>query len=541
MGASAKPNSDRLKTLALCAGVFVLALGVRAWTLTWLTDFWGDSYHHWLITRLTMQNGGVYSDYKGLEVVWSPLYHYVSMLPLWLSGRTDIVPLHWMNSVLGALACALAAYVAWRMFANRAAALAAGAVLAVMTWHIAFSGMNVAEVFSGVLILAVVLLVLCKPEAAQRTEPSVRSMLWQRLSWARVGHWFLLLLLAVAMPLTRTDLSVYLGIIVLWLWIQKRYADAVVIAGGVVLALGAWSLWSYVKTGNFLYWYQEYAKNNLHDWLLLNPPTTNPAFAFADYLNRLSPLVLPTLWGGVLSAVTWQGAARRNIWLVTALLAGHALFLIVGYTRGIVPLLTERYLALDLPLVAVLVGGLIVLVGDGVGNVMAWIQTQLPHAVGDRRVTRRWGQAMVAAGLVVLTLVRFWNDMPELAIRRWGIDPEWQIGNYLYAQVQPGDVVLTDAPVAIYRSGKPLAQFISTRQLKQGVAPLEALALADVDWIVSQPQSYDVASSYIPRALLETHTSGTVEGVRFEPVWRYDPQKTDIQSEVWHVIQEHGP
>src|SRR5512138_2555217 len=141
--------------LALGAGVFVVALGVRAWTNTWLTDFWGDSYHHWMITRLTLQNGGVYTDYKGLEVVWTPLYHYLAMVPLLLSGRGDLVPLHWMNTIFGALTCALVTWLAWLLYQDLIAAFTAGAALALMSWHIAFSGMNVTEIFSGLLVIGV--------------------------------------------------------------------------------------------------------------------------------------------------------------------------------------------------------------------------------------------------------------------------------------------------------------------------------------------------------------------------------------------------
>ncbi len=105
-------------------------------------------------------------------------------------------------------------------------------------------------------------------------------------------------------------------------------------------------------------------------------------------------------------------------------------------------------------------------------------------------------------------------------------------------------MVLTDAPVAIYRSGKPLSQFISSQGMgvltANQMSPLEAVKAARVQWIVTQPLSYDAASNFVPRALLEAQTSGTVDGVRFELVWRYDPEKTDIQSEVWHVILERN-
>jgi len=509
---------ERVKTFALCSGVFAVALGVRAWTTTWLTDFWGDSYHHWLVTRLTMQNGGAYSDYKGMEVVWSPLYHYVSILPLWLSGRVDIAPLHLMNVLLGALTCALASYAAWRLFANRAAAFTAGAMLAVMSWHIAFSGMNVAEVFSGVLLLMAMTATWAGSDPARTP---------------RLGHVLSMFLLAVAMSLTRPDLTVYLAIIFVWLCTLRRYAAAVATAAGVFLALAGWSLWSYSKTGKLLHWYQQYLANSRHDWSLLNASSGNPAFAFADYMNRLSPFVLPALIVGVVGTLTWHGAQRRNALLLTALLAGHSVFLIVGYARGVVPILTERYLALDLPLVAVSMGGLVVLIrngADATARRFSW-----------REVTGTWVGRGVATFLIALTAVRFWNDVPELEIRRWEIDPEWQVGNYLQVHVERGDIVLTDAPVAIYRSGRPPEQFISSQKLPVDVTASEALTAAEVDWIVTQPRSYDAAASFVPRALLEAHASGTVDGLHFEPVWRYDPDSTEMQAEVWHLSGADKP
>jgi hypothetical protein len=534
-------NKVRGFPLALCASVFVLALAVRVWTNTWLTDFWGDSYHHWLITRLTMQHGGVYTDYKGLEVVWTPLYHYVSMIPLLLTGRGDIVPLHWMNTLLGALTCALVAWLAWRLYADYIAAFTAGALLALTTWHIAFSGMNVAEIFSGLLLVGMILLVLARPtQFPQKT--LARNSLWKLLP---------LFLLTAGMVLTRTDLSVYLAIVLIWLCIQRRFPEAFTIVGAVIIALGGWSAWSWLKTANPLYWYQQYTHNNLYDWARLNE--SHSWLAFADYLARLSPFVLPALVGGVLCAVdtprrTHSPArrdnfryARLNIWLVTALLAGHSLFLIVGYARGIVPILTERYLVLDLPLVAVLMAGWVGLLGHWVAGLVG--RRSAENAVTDSQSTVFRNRVLesgleIAAALVLMTTMwaRFQNDIPELEIRRWGIDQEWQIGNFLDARVQPGEVVLTDAPVAIYRSGKPLEQFVSSVGLASSGDSLGALRAKKVRWVATQPLSYDGASAFVPRALLEKQTSGNAGALRFELAWRYDPNKPDIQAEVWNVL-----
>lgn len=493
---------------AVCAVVFVLAFVVRAWTNTWLTDFWGDSYHHWLITRLTMQNGGVYSDYKGLHVVWSPLYHYVSMIPLLLSGRTDIAPLHWMNAVLGALTCAWVALVAWRLYKNYAAAFTAGALLALSTWHIAFSGMNVAETFSGFMVVCVIVIVV--------GDKKNKAFNLERLA---------LFLLAPAMMLTRTELAVYLGIVAIWLWIQTRYGDALAIVAGAALGIGGWSLWVWTQTGNALHWYQQYAHNNLHDWELLN--SAHSWTAFAEYLYRLSPFVLFSIVAGVLCALTLRGERRRGVWLVTAMLAAHSLFLIVGYARGLVPLLTERYFSMDLVLVAALLGG-------GVWLFAGWLEDWGGKPNAQKHTSKIW-QGILAAALILVMGARFVNDMPELEIRRWGIDKEWQVGNFLRAQAGPGDVVLTDAPAAIYRSGKPLAQFVSSVELTGYDSPRAALLAKQVRWIVAQSESYDAASNFIPPALLSRQTGGSVDGIRYELVWRYDARNTGIQTEVWHV------
>lgn len=484
------------------AGSAALGLLVRAWAATWLTDFWGDSYHHWLITRLTMDHRWLYSDYKGLEVVWTPLYHYLSALAIIASGRGDLAPLHAMNILLGAGACAAAAWLAMRLCANRLAGITAGAVLALMTWHVAFSAMNVTEVFAGLLVLAMALALVVEAPLA------------------------LLLALGVAMPMTRTDLMVYVGVGALWLLIGRRLKPAAALFGGAAGALAGWSLWSWAKTGNALWWYFQYTQNNRYDWLLSVDLAQSPWLTFAAYLERQSPFVFPALAAGVLAALICKGVARRAIWLVTVLLAAHSLFLIIGYARGIVPILTERYLALDLPLIAVLMSAWVIVVEQSA--VVRWLSRTVGRAVTVSSL-------LASILLIASTGLRFYDDIPELVIRRWGIDPEWQIGSFLDARMQPGDTVLTDAPVAIYRSGKPLGQFISSVELARVGDPARALAARRVSWIVTQPVSYDGAAAFIPRRLMIRQQSGRAGGLRYELVWRYDPSQHNIQSEVWHV------
>src|SRR4029079_14253087 len=99
--------------------------------------------------------------------------------------------------------------------------------------------------------------------------------------------------------------------------------------------------------------------------------------------------------------------SRRTLWLVSVLLAGHSLFLIVGYARGIVPLLTERYLVIDLPLVAALMSSWVVV----------WSRARLSFSSAGSNFKipisklAAWGSAFL---LIAASLLRFQDDLPEL-------------------------------------------------------------------------------------------------------------------------------
>ena len=67
-----KSFRDHKTRIAVLVALVVAAV-TRLVYATWaVTDFWGDAYHHWLISRLTLANDWVYTDYKGLETIWLP-------------------------------------------------------------------------------------------------------------------------------------------------------------------------------------------------------------------------------------------------------------------------------------------------------------------------------------------------------------------------------------------------------------------------------------------------------------------------------------
>ena len=62
--------------IALLVRFFYLGLG--------LPDLWSDAYHNWYISWATIENGWVYSDYKGRELVWLPFYRYLSTAVIYI-------------------------------------------------------------------------------------------------------------------------------------------------------------------------------------------------------------------------------------------------------------------------------------------------------------------------------------------------------------------------------------------------------------------------------------------------------------------------
>jgi len=63
-------------TLAL-ALVMVLIVGVRLWVVRGInTGFWGDSYLHTMITRLILDNGGLFESWQPYAPLQTLTYHF---------------------------------------------------------------------------------------------------------------------------------------------------------------------------------------------------------------------------------------------------------------------------------------------------------------------------------------------------------------------------------------------------------------------------------------------------------------------------------
>jgi len=215
--------------------IFASALVIRLWLMFYRgVDYYGDSYHHWLISYLTATNGYAYTDFKPktMNIVWLPLYHYANAFFMNLTGIYDLTVPHALNLVLGSLACVLV-YKITKQFCNREIlGIAAGSALALQPWFIDLNTLALTETLSSFLVvLAIYYYFQNKP--IHFITPLMLAMLTRYETWFIAGT-----LLTIAVIQRRFSIRWQISMIC---------ATCAVIVG--------WCLWSFVNTNDPLAWY----------------------------------------------------------------------------------------------------------------------------------------------------------------------------------------------------------------------------------------------------------------------------------------------
>jgi 4-amino-4-deoxy-L-arabinose transferase-like glycosyltransferase len=225
-----KKNSEKFLVVAIAS---VAAL-VRVWRTFTRIDYYGDSYHHWLISYLTATNSYIYTDFKPntMNIVWLPLYHYINAFLMNISGIYDLAVPHSVNIVAGSLTCILV-YKTARLSLNRTLAMAAGLSLAVQPWFIEINSWGVTETLAALLIISAIYFYF-KGNPAYTSISIALSMLTRYEGWV-----FASMLLFAAVTERR--------------WRRRQYVLYLVACLSVVLS---WFLWSYLNTSDFMAWYR---------------------------------------------------------------------------------------------------------------------------------------------------------------------------------------------------------------------------------------------------------------------------------------------
>jgi len=485
----------------------VVAAGIRLFYARWsVTDFWGDAYHHWLISRLTLANDWVYADYKGLETVWLPGYHYLIAGVMTLWGRFDLAPAHLTNIVLGTLACGLVAWLVAQVTRDWRAALGAGLTLALTPWHIAYSHINMPEVMGGVLLLLSLLA-------------------------ARRGHALWLAGLAFVGALTRHELTLLLAPVGLWLGWRREWRAAFGLGLGAALGLGLWSLWSGHVTGDPLEWWSQYQALTAWDarfW-------TESGVRLADLatLRQAADRAYPPLTLVVLLIVAslvyrrWRRRVPSEGWLLIALVGFHWLTLGLGFVAGNLPSADPRYVLVSLPALAA--GGVIF---------VAAIPQRLPRLLVSG----------LYAALLALSLYR---QLPNFRDMAYVLAPERAAGEVL-GDVAPADGHFwVDAPVSIYYSRLEPERFFSSDQLLPAetrdldhipAVALSALLAHDIRFVLWEDVSYTFVQRVWPHMAAGQafqQDGPAAARYRFEPVFRYVGWELDYGARptiLWQIM-----
>ena len=500
---SARYRQADEKRKAQIAVVLALVAGgaMRLFYAHWaVTDFWGDAYHHWLISRLTLENDWAYADYKGLETIWLPGYHYLIALAMTFTGRFDLAPAHLVNVVLGTFACGLITQLVSEITRDWRVGLGAGLTLALLPWHIAYSYINMPEVMAGVLLL------LC-------------------LLAARRGHAVWLAVLAFVSALTRHELTLLLAVVGLWLLWRRQWRAALGMALGAVLGLGVWSWWSWHITGDALAWWSQYREATAWDarfWAEAGVRVADMQ-TLVEAARRAFPPLIPVglILIGVLIIPRWRKRIPSEGWLLVVLVGFHWLVLASGFVAGHLPSANPRYVLVSLPLLA----GVAVIA-------VAAVSSQILRL-------------LVAGIFAVLLAWSLPNQLPEFRGMAYTLAPERAAGEHLGATASAEGSFWVDAPVAIYYSELQPERFRSSDRLLPHAIREPSL---DADLAREAIREHgirlvlweDVSYTYVQRIWPQMADGQTFEqdGVRFVPVFQYSGWELDYGARptlLWKV------
>jgi hypothetical protein len=387
------PKPTLLPADALLAGVLLILLGVRLWSVRSIPlPLWGDSLQHVVITQRMLESGGLFDSWLPYAPYQSLSVHYGfsawAALLAWLTGWDAATVTLWTGQLLNVLAVATLAPLAVKMAAgNRWAA--AGAVLvagALMPVPADYTNWGRYAQLGGQTILPIALWLLWEaletlPRSGQKLRTFAKNLPWggillaglalagMVLAYYRTPHpyaiFVLILLVAWGWPRWRGELGQW-GIALLCL------------AGMALTGVLLFAPWAGRMFGGFLGGALEAGVSSSRplDTVLTDLESW-------QYLTLYVPGFLLALSGvAVLAAL-----ARRN-WLVTALPLWPALM--TAYMAGSLIQLPGANLlqsfailiSLYLP-VGLLVGWLFGLLADWLENRsrrVAWVFTSLALA-----------------------------------------------------------------------------------------------------------------------------------------------------------------
>lgn len=464
--------------------VFLIALSLR-WLLLLVgfEDYWGDAHHNLIISKLTLENGFVYSDFRDRHLTWLPLYRYMGSFIMWFTGTYSLLVLNFFNAIIGALAAILACFTGSKLL-DKKTGLWIGLAVSIMPYLIVFSYISMAEMLGGFLLLAWF------------------TSIYKEWMW-------LALICAFCAALTRYELTFLIGMSVLPLIFFKKYKAVGYTVIGLLLGLGIWSWWSYINSGNPL------------NWLLMRiESTTHSNSYYLDGSNRLKnnilipittlvqafPLALLFIW---LKKPVKKSSTDERVWffLMGFLTLIHWLFFFVAQLK-IITYPDPRFFILTLPITII------------------WF-----FSLYNRGYFRRFVTGKIIFVLLVLSLLQLVVPF----YRQYSIQSRKEVGYWLKENTNEEQMIWSDLATAIVESEKDPRRFLSsikiipnairgTKDEAEYVAKM--IEEKEIEYFTSYQAPYDYTSILWPEIKnLAPFEWGTFT---FVPVFIYTPYETDV-------------
>ncbi|GAB5409804.1 MAG: hypothetical protein BalsKO_21690 [Balneolaceae bacterium] len=461
--------------------IFLLALALRLLLLALgFVDYWGDAQHNLIISKLTLENGFVYTDFKDRELAWLPLYRYLGSFIMLITGTYSLTILHISNTIIGALTASITSWLGMKL-TNKKTGIYIGLAAVFIPYMIVFSYVNVAEMVGALLLLG-----------------------WF-IGLVKKNYWVALICAALG-ALTREEITFLIGVSFVPFLYSKNYKEIIYSVFGLILGLGIWSWWSYLNTGNLLSW-------------LLNrfqSTTTSTAF-YADEENflieylltpfssllQIFPLILFFIW---YKKPGFEKTFDNKKWvnLLGYIVLAHWVFIFIAQFK-IIAYPDPRLFVLTLPMAII------------------WFFSLLKQGYFRKFVSQRIIIVLIGVSLIQLVIPYY---------RQYSLQPRKEVGRWIQENVKDDQIIWSDQAVAIVESKRDPNFYISTDKLlplsirgtqEQDEWISSQIEERNIEYITSYKAPFDHTQQLWPQ--IETLQPFEWQGITFFPVFSYTPYK----------------
>lgn len=411
-------NTVGLRGSIVSIAIFSSAMVARIWQMADRgIDYYGDSYHHWLIGYLTATNGYAYTDFKQktMNIVWLPLYHYINAFLMSLTGIYDLTVPHALNIILGSLTCVVAYRLVKRLYGGEILGIAAASALALQPWFMNLNTLALTENLSCFLIVLAIYYYFQK----------------------RPVHFIAPVILAM---LTRYEAWLFAALLIITAFVQRkfgvRWLILLICSAGVIIA--GWCFWSYVNTSDPLAWYR--MQVTMVEWDVRYFQKTG-AFNLSRLKDFLTLALNMTSWFlpiGLAAGLLKKAEIRTIAILELVFIVYVNLQVFVGTS-----LPEPRYLIYILPLTSIL----------------------LVSILGGVKLKRSYVKKAIYAAFLLAIIILPLRDVRIFPAQTYVIKPEMEAGLALAALYNGGGVV-SDSPTVIYYSKIEPSKFHSSLEIR---------------------------------------------------------------------------